>query len=135
MHMIGDQIGEDIGQVTGTRILPARNGMPVVEISFQATGEIYNVHVTSMGTYEAVTLPDGRLAGRGRGILTTPDGETVSWEGHGRGRRTGGRMSWRGSFTYRTTSERLGRLNDIIGLFENETDETGKMTDSLWEWK
>ncbi len=134
--MIGDQIGEDIGQVTGTRVLPARNGMPVMEVSFQSSGEIYGMHVTEMGTYEAVTLPDGRLTGKGRGVMTTPDGDTVSWEGHGRGRlMNGGKMSWRGSLIYRTTSERLARLNDVVGVFENDADETGKMTGRTWEWK
>jgi len=134
--MIGDQIGEDIGQVTGMRVLPARNGMPVVEVSFQSSGELYGMHVTTMGTYESVTLPDGRLTGKGRGVLMTADGETASWEGYGRGRLTGdGKRVWRGSFYYRTTSERLGRLNDIVGMFENESDDTGKMTGSVWEWK
>jgi hypothetical protein len=134
--MIGDRIGEVIGQVTGMRVLPARNGMPVMEISFQQAGELYGIHVTEMGTYESVNLPDGRLSGKGRGVLMTPDGDTVSWDGYGTGKFTGsGRVSWRGSLHYRTTSARLARLNDIVGMFEYEVDEAGKTTGSLWEWK
>jgi hypothetical protein len=134
--MIGDQIGEETGQITARRVLPARNGMPVVEVSFQQSGEFYGVHVTDMGTYEAVTRPDGRLTGKGRGILMTTDGDTVSWEGYGSGRFTdSGGVSWRGSTHYRTTSERLGRLNDVVGMFEYEADDSGKTTSALWEWK
>lgn len=137
MLMIGDQISsDDIGQVTGTRVRPARNGMPVVEISFQSSGEMYGMHVTDMGTYEAVTHPDGRMTGRGHGVTMTPDGDTATWEGHGIGRITnGGRTSWRGSLFYHTTSERLARLNGIVAMFEFEVDENGKSSASLWEWK
>jgi hypothetical protein len=136
MIMIGDRIGELNGQVTGTRVLAARDGMPVVEISFQQSGEFYGVHGTEMGTYQSVNHPDGRLSGRGHGVVMTADGDTASWEGHGMGKfMTGGKVSWRGSIHYRTNSERLGRLNDVVGMFEVEVDEAGKMTSSFWEWK
>jgi len=134
--MIGDRVGEEMGQVTGTRVLPARGGMPAMEISFQQSGELYGVHVTDIGTYESIRHPDGRLSGKGRGILMTPDGDSVSWEGTGLGRFTmGGKISWRGALHYHTTSDRLARLNDIVGLFEYEVDEAGKTTGTLWEWK
>ncbi len=133
--MIGDRIGEQVGQVTGRRVLPARDGMPVVEISFQHSGEMYGVHVNDIGTYESVRLPDGRLSGKGRGVMRTQDGETVSWEGGGLGRFVnGGIISWRGALYYRTDSVRLARLNEIVGLFEYEVDEAGKTTGALWEW-
>jgi len=136
MIMIGDKIGDEMGQVTGRRVLPTRNGRPVVEISFQQSGEVYGMHVTDIGTYEAVTLPDGRLSGRGHGILMTPDGDTVAWDGYGMGKfTTGGRVSWRGSLHYHTTSERMARMNEIVGMFEYEVDEAGKTTGALWEWK
>jgi hypothetical protein len=133
--MIGDRVGEEIGQITGRRVLPERNGMPVIEISFQQAGELYGVHVNDVGTYESTRLPGGRLTGTGRGILMTPDGEAVSWEGSGLGRCvSGGMVSWRGAIYYRTNSRRLARLNEIVGLFEFEVDEAGKTTGALWEW-
>lgn len=134
--MIGDQIGKAMGQVTGTRARPARNGMPVMEISFQQSGDLYGVHVTELGTYESVRHPDGRLTGHGHGVVMTPDGDAVTWEGYGKGRfTTGGKISWRGTLHYHTTSERLARLNDVVGMFENDVDESGKMTGAVWEWK
>jgi hypothetical protein len=133
--MIGDRVGEEMGQITGRRVLPDRDGMPVMEISFQQSGELYGVHVNDIGTYESVRLPDGRLAGKGRGVLMTQDGETVSWKGTGLGRFVeGGIISWRGAIYYRTDSPRLARLNEIVGLYENDVDESGKMTGALWEW-
>jgi hypothetical protein len=133
--MIGDRVGEEIGQVTGRRVLPERHGMPTVEIAFQQSGEMYGVHVNDIGTYESMRLPDGTLVGKGRGVLMTPDGETVSYEGGGKGRFvSGGNISWRGALYYRTDSVRLARLNEIVGLFEFEVDEAGKTTGALWEW-
>jgi hypothetical protein len=46
----------------------------VVEVSFQQSGELYGVRVTDMGTYEAVNRPDGRLSGKGHGVLQKPSG-------------------------------------------------------------
>lgn len=133
--MLGDRVGEEIGQITGRRVLPDRDGMPVVETSFQRSGELFGVHVNDIGTYESVRLPDGRLAGKGRGILLTQDGETVSWKGTSQGRFVaGGVINWRGTIYYRTDSARLARLNEIVGLAETDVDESGKMTCTLREW-
>jgi hypothetical protein len=133
--MIGDRVGEEIGQVTGRRVLPDRDSMPVMEISVQQSGELYGVHVNDIGTYESVRLPNGRLAGKGRGVLMTQDGETVSWKATGLGRFVdGGIISWLGALIYRTDSVRLARLNEIVGLFEYEVDESGKTAGALWEW-
>src|SRR6266699_4880493 len=86
--MLGDQLGEEIGQITGTRVLPGANG-PVVEVSFQSNGTLCGVRETNMGTYITMTRPDGTLSGEGQGVVMTDDGETAAWKGHGVGRFTG----------------------------------------------
>jgi hypothetical protein len=59
----------------------------------------------------------------------------VSWKATGLGRFVdGGIISWRGALIYRTDSVRLARLNEIVGLFEYEVDESGKTAGALWEW-
>jgi hypothetical protein len=41
----------------------------------------------------------------------------------------------RGASYQMTDSEKLMRLNKVIGLHELETDEMGKWTGKIWEWK
>lgn len=135
--MLGEELGQEIGQVIGTRVLPAENSGPRVEVSFQANGRMLDTDMTDMGTYESVVRADGTLEGHGQGMLMTPEGESVAWVGHGVGQFTGhgSAVSWRGSLFYQTTSPRLARLNRIVGMFEYETDESGKTTGRVYEWK
>lgn len=47
--MLGEQIGHEIGQVTGVRVLPS-DGAPRMEVSFQSDGTILGIHENNMGT-------------------------------------------------------------------------------------
>ena len=135
--MLGEQIGEEAGQVTGMRVLPDEGHGPRVEVSFQQNGTLLGVQVSDNGTYVSVARPDGTLFGDGQGITQTEDGELATWRGQGIGRFTGHGMavSYRGAIYYQTMSERLARLNGMAVLFEYETDESGKTTARLFEWK
>lgn len=135
--MLGEMLGEEIGQLTGTRVLPPQNGAPVVEVSFQANGTLLGEHVTDMGTYRAIARPDGTLAGEGDGVLMTESGATITWHGGGVGEFTGrgNGVRWRGALYMQTTSERFARLNRVPVVFEYESDETGKTESKSWEWK
>ena len=135
--MLGEQIGEETGQITGMRVLPAEGAGPKVEVSFQSSGTLLGAHVSDMGTYISVTRPDGTLFGDGQGIAMTEDGEVATWRGAGVGRFTGqgGAVSWRGAIYFQATSERLARLNGIAVVFEFETDQSGKVAAKTFEWK
>ena len=135
--MLGEQIGEDTGQITGMRVLPDEGAGPKVEVSFQTSGTILGIHESNMGTYLLTARPDGTTFSEGQGIITTDDGEVVTWRGQGVGRPTGHGMatSARGAVYAQTTSERLARLNGIAGVFEFESDESGKVAGKTWEWK
>ena len=135
-NMLGEQLGEEVGEITGTRVLPS-SGPPKVEVSFQAQGTLLGMHETNMGTYIAVTRPDGTLFGEGQGVTMTEDGQMASWHGHGVGRFTGqgSAVAWRGAIYYQTTSQRLARLNGIVGVFEYSTDAGGKAESKVYEWK
>jgi hypothetical protein len=135
--MLGEQIGEETGQITGMRVLPGDGGGPKVEVSFQSSGTLLGAHVSDMGTYVSVTRPDGTLFGDGQGVIMTEDGEMAAWRGQGVGRFTGHgtAVSWRGAIYFQTTSERMARLNGIAGVFEFETDESGKTEVKTYEWK
>ena len=135
--MLGERIGEETGQITGTRVLPDEGAGPKVEVSFQSSGTMFGVPGNNMGTYVSVARPDGTLFGEGQGIIMTEEGEVVTWRGQGVGRLTGHgtAASWRAAVFCQTTSERLARLNAIAVVLEFEADESGKIAVKSWEWK
>jgi hypothetical protein len=89
----------------------------------------------------SAVLREGVLQGEGQGIVMTKDGQGMaSWTGQGIGRFTGpGRVSFRGALYFRTPSAseggKLSDLNNMVGVFEYETDETGNCSSKTWEWK
>lgn len=135
--MLGERIGDSIGEMTGLRVLSPMNGQPRIEVSFRQSGTILGVHVDDMGTYESTARADGTFTGRGQGVSMTEDGEILTWSGEGVGtpQRTGGAMAWRGAIYYRTQSQKLARLNGMAVLFEFDTDESNKVQATLYEWK
>ena len=135
--MLGEQIGEETGQITGMRVLPDEGAGSKVELSYQSSGSLLGAHMGDMGTYVSVSRPDGTLFGDGQGIVMTDDGQMATWRGQGVGRFTGHGMAavWRGAIFFQTASERLARLNGIAVVFEFETDENGKIANKLFEWK
>jgi hypothetical protein len=135
--MLGEQIGEETGQITGIRVLPDEGHGARVEVSFQANGTLLGTHASNMGSYISVARPDGTLFGEGQGVTMTENGEMVTWRGQGVGHFTGhgSAVSYRGAIYFQTTAERLARLNSVAAIFEYETDESGKSTDKLYEWK
>jgi hypothetical protein len=134
--MIGELLGDELGEVTTTRVLPSVGQSPKVEVSFRANGTVLGIHCTDMGTYVASAQPDGMMFGEGQGLLQTEHGDVATWRGSGRGRFTSpGRQAWRGAIYFQTTSERLSRLNEVACVFEYEIDESGKTDSKTWEWK
>lgn len=134
--MLGEKLGEELGQLTGTRVLPTENGAPVVEVSFEANGTLFDEHVSDIGTYRSVLRPDGTLYGDGQGVIMTESGAGITWKGNGVGQFTGrgNGVRWRGAIYFQTASEKFARLNKAPGIFEFETDETGKAESKTWEW-
>ncbi len=134
--MLSKQIGEEAGQVTGTRVLPDEGAGPQVEMSIEESGTLLGVHVSEMCTVVAAIRPDGTLFAHGQGVATTDDGEMAPWQGQGAGRFTGHgtASSWRGAIYFQTASEKLGQLNGIAVVFELEIDESGKTASRFYEW-
>ncbi len=133
--MLGEKIGEETGRVTSQRVLPS-DGPPTIETSFQASGSLYGVAVTNMGTYVSAVRPDGNLYGEGQGVVMTADGGAATWKGQGVGKfGPGGSVSFRGSLYFQTAHEPLLRLNDVAAIFEYDIDAEGNTVDRTWEWK
>ncbi|MEV7281364.1 hypothetical protein [Streptomyces sp. NPDC093111] len=134
--MLGDLIGEEQGETTGIRVLSTDGGHPVLEASFAATGTLLGVGIKDMGTYESAVGADGTLYGEGQGVIMAQGGATVTWHGSGVGHfDEAGTVHWRGALFFETAAAAFGRLNGTAAVFEFETEESGKATAKLWEWK
>jgi len=132
--MLGELIGETTGKRIARRVLST--DPPKVEVSFEDSGKILGVNSTGFGTYTAVVRADGTIYGEGEGVTTTQDGEMLTWKGSGLGKfKEHGAISYRGILYYRTTSEKMARLNTVPGIFEYEVDAQGNTHTKAWEWK
>jgi len=138
IDMLGNQIFEENGKVTSQRILDVEGGIPKMETSFSATGNYRGTETTANITYWSTPRPGGAIYGEGQGVLMSKDGqEMATWTGPGIGRFTGqGKIRFTGSLFYTTSSTgRLAFLNNMVGVFEYESDEIGNTSSKVWEWK
>jgi hypothetical protein len=134
--MLGEQIAETSGQVTGRRVLPSAGGGPKVETSFQTTGKLLGVEISELGTYASSMRPDGSVYGEGQGIIMGKGGEAATWVGGGVGTlKRDGAVSYRGAVYSQTATPAWSRLNIVVGVFEFEVDAQGHARAKLWEWK
>jgi hypothetical protein len=131
--MMGELIGDFKGKITGVRILSGEH----TEMSVNGSGKIFGIEATYASTGVFSRMPNGELIERGNGLITTLDHDVAIMKirrlsvAIGKGRAA----SFREATYYLTRSEKLIRLNKIVGVSEFETDEKGDWTLKIWEWK
>src|SRR5437879_6266769 len=131
--MLGDQIAEETGKVTGFRVLSAAG--PKVEVSIRTTGKILGTDYQGRTTYWSEIQPGGFLYGEGQGLYMTGDGMAV-WKGQGTGKlNPGGGASYRGAIHFATATGKLAKLAGTVGVFEHSSDANDNVTSKVWEWK
>ena len=134
--MLGDQLGDEHGKISGHRVVRSGAGGPRMEVTFDAAGKIIGIEHRNIGTYWAAARPGGFLYGEGQGILMTKDGDTVVWVGQGTGHfKLGGGISWRGAVYFETSAQKVHRLNGMAVVYEHETDASENCVTKYWEWK
>ncbi|MFJ3218309.1 hypothetical protein ACIPLC_20610 [Kitasatospora sp. NPDC086801] len=135
--MLGDRIAELTTTETGRRVLATVGGLhPALEVSMTGTGHLLGTHVREFITYGSELRPDGSLFGEGQGVGMSATGEAYSWHGSGIGHFTGGgTVSWRGTIYFESAADAFLHLNDLIGVFEFDSDSRGAGTVALYEWK
>lgn len=134
--MLGEKIGESKGRTTGQRVLPAGNEGPRLEVSFEDETKLLGIDCKEIGTYIAELRADGTLHGEGQGVVMGKNGESATWKGQGVGQtKKDGSASYRGCIFFRTTSEKLLRLNKTAAVFEYEVDANGNSKSQVWEWR
>jgi hypothetical protein len=136
--MLGEQIGETRGKVTGTRVLPGDDYRYMkVETTVEESGTMLGMEVGGVATYVAWERIPGQMYGEGQGVLGAGE-EGAIFNGHGIGRMTGPDMSvsFRVSFAFQaSTTGKLARLNEVLVLAEHEADGDGNTHTTFWEWK
>jgi hypothetical protein len=131
--MLGDQIAEETGKVTGFRVVDAAG--PKAEVSIQTKGKILGIDYQGRATYTSQVQPGGFLFGEGQGAYMTGNGMAV-WKGQGTGRfNPGGGVSYRGAIHFVTAVGGLAKLAGMVGVFEHSTDANDNVVSKLWEWK
>ncbi len=132
--MLGDQIGEETGKVTGFRVLDAAG--PKVEVSIRTQGKILGSDYEGRTTYWSGMQPGGFLYGEGQGMYMTAGGDIAVWKGQGTGRLSpGGGVSYRGAVHFQSATGKLAKLAGTVGVFEHSTDANDNVSSKIWEWK
>lgn len=132
--MLGEQIGELKGKVTGQRVLNVEG--PTMETNVSAKGTVKGAQVSVSLTYVARPSSTGVLHGRGQGVIMAGESEMAAYTGEGVGRITASGIKWRAALFYRTTSTgRLASINNVVGVVEAEVDNRGNFIERTWEWK
>jgi hypothetical protein len=136
--MLGEQVAEFRGKVTGQRVLPPEGSVPKFETTVEHSGTVLGVASTFTATFWSVIRPDGKIYGENprQGVLMTEDGDMALFSGTGLGGFTGrgSASKLRGAVYWETTSQRLARLNQEAHVFEWDVDENGEVRFTLWEW-
>src|SRR3990170_4190709 len=128
--MLGELIGEFKGKNAGWRVLPDGK----IETTAQGTGKILGVDAFVLST-SVGTMANGIFMGEVTSVITTMDGDTVMSKGIAVGWPSGNGGTTRAASMQTTQSQKLLRLNKVIGLHEYDTDMTDNWTGKIWEWK
>ena len=132
--MLGDQIAELKGKITGQRVLDVKG--PTMETSVSMEGSFRGSEVKHHMTYISKPLSPGVIHGKSKGVMMAGESEMVVSTGEGIGRISPSGVRWHGSAFYSTSSTgKLAFLNSLIGLFETDVDTEGNFTEKIWEWK
>ena len=132
---LGEPFFEERGQVTGQKEI----GPNMMHITFSANGTLKgNIEVKNTGDFVSVSKGENLFFDKGQGAITTTDGsETANYTIIAVGNVTqDGKQEIQGAAVYSTDSTgKLAFLNNILGIFKAEVDETGGFVSNEWQWK
>ena len=132
-----EPIIQEQGKITNQRVIEV-NPHPKIESTFVANSTVLgDILGHDLGTYWATLYANGSVHGEGNGIITTEEGEMVTWTAEGMGNTsTEGDIIFEGSLIYNTSSNgELSYLDNKVGIFVYEVDKQGNTSASVWELK
>ena len=138
---IGDLILEGKGNPSGLRGLKildvGRDKEPKIEVSYITNVTIRGgINATDMGTMWS-TNPGRSIYSEGQGILTTATGDMATYTFRGVGQYdSAGTLRNHGSYFYSSNTFPRGELSfldDMMGVYLDEIDPSGKGIARIWE--
>ncbi|MGD1837812.1 MAG: hypothetical protein ACPKPY_07115 [Nitrososphaeraceae archaeon] len=131
--MLGDLIYEGQGRITGSRILNAEENK--IEYTLIEEGKFKDIPVHVIATFWTIPAGKNTVHSESQAIITTKDSvETATYKAYGIGRYSeSGGTSFRGTVFYKTTIVKLSFLNNMIYVFEAESDKNNHSA-KIWEW-
>lgn len=132
--MLGDQIYEGKGKVSGTRVLDVN--VPKVENNYTVQSKLKGIEVIETGTFTSTMRSDGAQYGEDKAIIMTHDGSVATMTAQGIGRAMGPeKISFRGlAIMGPVNSGKLAAFNNLCIVFEAEL-EGDNLSIKGWEWR
>ena len=135
--MLGDQIYEGKGKITGVRVLEIDGSDGVkTETSYMLQSKLKGIDVTENGTFTAVNRSENKQYGEDKAVVMAQDGSTAAMVARGIGQATGPeKISFRGfAIAGPSGTGKLAALNNTVIAFEAEI-EGENLSVKGWEWK
>jgi hypothetical protein len=132
MATLGEPYFVEKGKVTGQKEI----GPNRTQFTFASNGTMNgNIEVTDTGEFVSISKgePAPGLITTKDGVITTKDGsETANYTGIDVGNYT----DYQGASAYSTNSTgKLSFLNNMLGIYKGETEESGNFVLREWHWK
>jgi hypothetical protein len=133
-----EKIGEDVGMITGMRVLEVAADYTKCEYDFKDKGKILGIEFKAAGTSRAIINSEGVEYDDGEAVMFTENGDYVSYHVIGMGYSTKkgyeGKVQLTLQFMTDSDSEELQRLCKKPVLAEYEIDEEGHTKTTYYEW-
>ena len=133
---IGNLIYEGTGEINSQTVLQG----PTVQTSFSSNDTVItgvnNQKVTEIGTYTSTPKANGILYGEGKGVMTGPDNEILTWTSQQIGTMTPqGKIVFHGSMFFNALSPvgSLSYLDNMPAVFTFEVDASKNTVTKVWE--
>jgi hypothetical protein len=127
-------LGEPFFVERGKATVQKEIGPNRTQFTFASNGTMNgNIEVTNTGEYVSVSKGNNLTFDQGQGVIKTKDGgETASYTFI----EVFNGTDYQGALAYSTNSSgKLSFLNNILGIFKGEQDNSGNYALEHWHWK
>ena len=119
---LGEKLFEDKNKTTSNTIKSVGPEGVTIELSWvgelKGHGRLSGIDGREMATGTYTQAPNGIATGHSQGIVTTKEGDMVTWREIGTGRNDASGGNFVGIITFMTTSRRLEWLNGVVAIYE-----------------
>ena len=133
-HAESATLGEPIFVEKGADTIKREIGPNITHYTFTSNGTMKgNIEYSKAGEYVSVSKGNNLTFDQGQGVITTKDGsETANYTFI----EVGNGTAYQGASAYSTNSTgKLSFLDNMLGIFKGETDESGNFVLEQWHWK